>query len=232
MADRDPGPQLRSSSIKFALFDAGRDPLPRKPLWRASRRHRRPTPRFVANDAAARDADAGGERARPCARCASARAASSAPGGRHSSASAHRVVHGGSNSSSRCASTPRCSPTCRATSPLAPLHQPYALQAIDALLAELPGPAAGRLLRYRLPPHACRRRADAAAAALCGSGACAATVSTACPTTTSPGAGRAPRRRRARPHDRRAPGQRRQPVRDAATGRASPPRWASRRWTA
>ena len=97
--------------------------------------------------------------------------------------------------------------------PLAPLHQPHNLAAIDAVAERLPD----------VPQVACFdtsfHRGQPAVAELvplpreiCAT-ACSATASTACPTSTSPRCcrGRAGDRRRAR--DRRAPRQRRQPLR-------------------
>ena len=71
--------------------------------------------------------------------------------------------------------------------PLAPLHQPHNLAPIRAAARAAAGAAAGGLLRHRVPPQQpprsrrcsrCRRSSPTRA--------CAATASTACPTSTSP----------------------------------------------
>ena len=72
----------------------------------------------------------------------------------------------------------------RAAGAAAPAEQP---RADPARAGDRPGPAAGRLLRHRLPPRPCRaHRLLRAAARASTTRACAATASTACPTNTSP----------------------------------------------
>ena len=68
-------------------------------------------------------------------------------------------------------------------SPLAPLHNAPALAAIERGASALPGRAARRGLRHRLPRHASRRRRRRTRCRDAGarSGACAATASTASP---------------------------------------------------
>ena len=76
----------------------------------------------------------------------------------------HRVVHGGARFSGPTIVTPEVLEELRALVPLAPLHQPHNLAAIEAVAAPA-GRAAGGLLRHRLPPRpAGRRRAGSAAA--------------------------------------------------------------------
>jgi acetate kinase len=50
----------------------------------------------------------------------------------------HRVVHGGAHYTGPCIVTPKVLEDLRALVPLAPLHQPYNLAAIDAVSAQLP----------------------------------------------------------------------------------------------
>jgi acetate kinase len=51
----------------------------------------------------------------------------------------HRVVHGGATHTGPCVVTPEVLAELRALVPLAPLHQPYNLAAIEAVSARLPG---------------------------------------------------------------------------------------------
>jgi acetate kinase len=51
----------------------------------------------------------------------------------------HRVVHGGPGNATPCIVTPAALEGLRALIPLAPLHQPYNLAAIDAVVERLPG---------------------------------------------------------------------------------------------
>ena len=51
----------------------------------------------------------------------------------------HRVVHGGAKYAGPCVVTPEVLEDLRALMPLAPLHQPYNLAAIEAVSARLPG---------------------------------------------------------------------------------------------
>jgi acetate kinase len=128
-----------SSSLKFALFDAAQAPLPRKPLWNGK------------VDGITGAAPAYGEtgvvpgplqldpdqpyhaalehiRQRVLARL----------DGRRLKAVAHRVVHGGSKYFDAVRVDAGVLADLRSYIPLAPLHQPFALEAIDALLASNP----------------------------------------------------------------------------------------------
>ena len=108
----------------------------------------------------------------------------------------HRVVHGGARFAGPTIVTPQVLERLRALMPLAPLHQPHNLAAIDAVTERLPGRAAGRLLRHELPSRPARgRRARAAARARSATPASSATASTACRTNTSPRCCRRSRRR-------------------------------------
>ena len=51
----------------------------------------------------------------------------------------HRVVHGGANYAKPCIVTPKVIADLRALAPLAPLHQPYNVGAIEAVAKRLPG---------------------------------------------------------------------------------------------
>ena len=142
-----------SSSIKFALFDTGtqsyKQPgiqpdiqqLARKPLWNGKVDGiTGPSPTFgetgappgpVALDAA-QPYHAALEhiRTRVVARMAQ--------GGHHIAAVAHRVVHGGSKYADPVRVDAAVLADLKTYIPLAPLHQPFALEAIEALLTTLP----------------------------------------------------------------------------------------------
>jgi acetate kinase len=128
-----------SSSIKFALFDAARAPLPRTPLWNGKVDGiAGPAPTFgetgVAPGPVALDpqrpyhAALEHIRARVLARL----------GGRRIRAIAHRVVHGGSKYFAPVRVDAAVLADLRDYIPLAPLHQPFALEAIAALLQSSP----------------------------------------------------------------------------------------------
>ena len=129
-----------SSSIKFAVFDAGADPLPRKPLWNGKVQGiGGPAPDFgetgvqvfpitCSSNHPYRDALAL-IRARITARLDRRRVA----------AVAHRVVHGGSKYFEPVRVDARVLGDLQGYIPLAPLHQPFALEAIGILLKESAG---------------------------------------------------------------------------------------------
>lgn len=129
-----------SSSIKFALFDAGTAPLPRRPSWNGkvdSTNGAQPTfgetgvaPAPVALDPAAPYASAVEHiRRRVYARLE----------GRRLAGVVHRVVHGGSRYFEPIRVDAAVIADLRSYVPLAPLHQPFALDAIDALQGADPG---------------------------------------------------------------------------------------------
>ncbi|MDE2279002.1 MAG: acetate/propionate family kinase [Xanthomonadaceae bacterium] len=128
-----------SSSIKFALFDATVSPLPRRPMWSGKVEGiAGTTPRYEATgepDAMltldATDPYSGALmhiRARLQARL----------GDRRLAAVAHRVVHGGSKYFAPVRVDAAVLADLRSYIPLAPLHQPFALEAIEALLGLYP----------------------------------------------------------------------------------------------
>jgi acetate kinase len=109
-----------SSSIKFALFDAAVQPLPRKPLWSGQ------------VDGIGKD--------KPYAAALQEVRASVVrqTGGQPPAAIVHRVVHGGTKYSAPVRVDAAVLAELKRYIPLAPLHQPFALQAIEVLLTELP----------------------------------------------------------------------------------------------
>ena len=130
-----------SSSIKFGLFDASAQPLPRKPLWNGKVDGiTGPAPTFgetgvkpgpVALDAAhPYRAALEHIRARVLERMAQ--------GGHRIAAVAHRVVHGGAKYFDPVRVDAGVLADLRSYIPLAPLHQPFALEAIAALLESTP----------------------------------------------------------------------------------------------
>ena len=128
-----------SSSIKFAEFDASLDPLPRKPLWNG---------KVQGIGGSAPDF---GETGVPPFRIAldaqhPYRSAlqlilervRARLDGRRLCAVAHRVVHGGSKYFAPVRVDAEVLADLRSYVPLAPLHQPFALEAVDILLRESP----------------------------------------------------------------------------------------------
>ena len=99
----------------------------------------------------------------------------------------HRVVHGGADHIAPSMVTPALLRALEALTPLDPLHHAAQSGADPRACRRAPGLAAGRLLRHRVSPYACRRwrrglpcRGDSAMPA------CAATAFTACPMNISP----------------------------------------------
>lgn len=129
-----------SSSIKFALFDAGIAPLPRVPAWSGKiegigsaaptcgETGVAPMPVDLAHD---RPYHAALEfiRGRVALRLGNQRLA----------AVAHRVVHGGSKYFAPIVVDSAILDDLKTLVPLAPLHQPFALDAIEELFIDSPG---------------------------------------------------------------------------------------------
>ncbi|WP_300621028.1 acetate/propionate family kinase [Dokdonella sp.] len=128
-----------SSSIKFALFDAAGTPLPRRPEWSGKING------IGSGEASLDESDRPSQpleldavqpyhdalrciRTRVLARLGDARLA----------AVAHRVVHGGSKYSQPVRVDAAVLDDLHHYIPLAPLHQPFALEAIGTLLRERP----------------------------------------------------------------------------------------------
>ncbi len=128
-----------SSSIKFALFDAGQSPLPRTPVWNgkvqgigepsATYGETGIAPQPLALDAQHPYLSALERiRERVIARL----------GQRRLAAVAHRVVHGGSEYFDPTRVDAEVLADLKTYIPLAPLHQPFALEAIERLLITHP----------------------------------------------------------------------------------------------
>ena len=128
-----------SSSIKFALFDAAVTPLPRQPIWGGQLEGIGGTsPKLIPSGSrptalvldAAKPYDAALRHVRT--------AVVSRTGGRPPTAVVHRVVHGGSTYAAPVRVDADVLADLKGYIALAPLHQPYALQVIETLLAEAP----------------------------------------------------------------------------------------------
>jgi acetate kinase len=128
-----------SSSIKFAMFDATLHPLPRVPMWSGKVEgigtdHPTATEAGTPTQALALDS------AQPyhAALMHIRQRVEHRLDGRRLMAVAHRVVHGGSKYFAPVRVNAEVLSDLRSYIPLAPLHQPFALEAIEALLSDLP----------------------------------------------------------------------------------------------
>ncbi|WP_447916958.1 acetate/propionate family kinase [Delftia acidovorans] len=131
-----------SSSIKFAVFDGAQRPLPRKPLWNGKVQGiGGPAPDFgesgVPPFAIALDAAHPYRAALQLIREHITARLAQLDGARVA-AVAHRVVHGGSRYFEPVRVDAGVLADLKAFIPLAPLHQPFALEAMDILLRERP----------------------------------------------------------------------------------------------
>jgi acetate kinase len=127
-----------SSSIKFALFDANTLSKTREPLW-AGKVEGTASASLVEGDAAPTGLALGSEKPYHDALQAVRTCVQRRSGGRLPAVVAHRVVHGGSKYTQPVRIDRQVLADLNGLIPLAPLHQPYALQAIAILLAEAPG---------------------------------------------------------------------------------------------
>jgi acetate kinase len=129
-----------SSSIKFALFDPGLDPLPRQPMWSGRLEGIGSSgARLVEGDTPAVAIMLDAAQPYPSALQFVRNLVEQRTHGRPPAAVAHRVVHGGSKYDAPVRIDAAVLADLRAYVTLAPLHQPFALHAIEVLLAELPG---------------------------------------------------------------------------------------------
>jgi acetate kinase len=123
-----------SSSIKFAVFDAGQTPLPRVPLWNGKIEGiSGPSPTF--GETGVEQAPLALDTRKPYGAALDhirARVRERL-GGRSPAAVAHRVVHGGSKYLEPVQVDSAVLADLRSYVPLAPLHQPFALDAIEVL---------------------------------------------------------------------------------------------------
>lgn len=131
-----------SSSIKFALYDAGVHPLPRQPMW-SGRAVDIGGPNTTYADSETPEGPLvtteEGDRTPYVAALDYIRAqVRKQLHGRTLLGVVHRVVHGGPKYSAPVRIDEQVLHDLESYIPLAPLHQPYALEAIAALLHDLP----------------------------------------------------------------------------------------------
>ena len=128
-----------SSSIKFALFDASRPELPRKPWWNGKVDGiggAKPT--FGATGAAAAPVKLDPQRPYHDALAQIRAQVDARLGGGSLRAVAHRVVHGGSKYRDPVLLDNQVLTDLKSYVPLAPLHQPFALEAIESVQRSQP----------------------------------------------------------------------------------------------
>lgn len=128
-----------SSSIKFAVFDGDHTPLPRQPLWNGRIEGiGAGNTRFILNQHEDKRLELLGGQPYHAALEYILMRVHDLLGDGKLAAVAHRVVHGGSRYFSPVVVTPAIMGDLRSYIPLAPLHQPFALDAIDTLLVQYP----------------------------------------------------------------------------------------------
>jgi len=128
-----------SSSIKFALFDAAAFVVPRKPRWSGRIEGIGGTGVQLIETGAAPVALAlDGQMPHRAAMQVVRACVERQTGTRLPAAVVHRVVHGGDKYAAPVRVDRAVLADLKGYVPLAPLHQPFALQAIEALLAEAP----------------------------------------------------------------------------------------------
>lgn len=129
-----------SSSIKFAVFDASGDPLPRTPLWNGKVQGiGGPTPDFGETGVEPYRIELDAAHPYRSALAVIRQRVLARLDGRPLGAIAHRVVHGGSKYFRPIRVDGGILADLESYIPLAPLHQPFALEAIAILLNERPG---------------------------------------------------------------------------------------------
>lgn len=128
-----------SSSIKFALFDAHTQPVPRQPEWRGEVRGiGTASPTFSQSGSATVSVPLeAGHPYTSALRVIRERIVERLQGRRVCSV-AHRIVHGGSKYFAPTRIDADVLADLRGYIPLAPLHQPFALEAVEILLREQP----------------------------------------------------------------------------------------------
>ncbi|MCC6173408.1 MAG: acetate/propionate family kinase [Gammaproteobacteria bacterium] len=128
-----------SSSIKFALFDANQEPMPRAPLWKGKVDGvGSPTAVYSEGGTGSIPLQLDAERPYNTALKHIRERVRARLAGRSLAAVAHRVVHGGARYSAPVRVDAAVLADLKSFVPLAPLHQPFALEAIEALLRSEP----------------------------------------------------------------------------------------------
>ncbi len=125
-----------SSSIKFALFDTGQTPLPRMPVWNGKVQGiGGPAPTYGETGISPVDVTLDPTQPYRAALQRIQQGVLARLGGRKLHSVAHRVVHGGNKYSMPVRVGPALLADLKTYIPLAPLHQPFALDAIEGFLA-------------------------------------------------------------------------------------------------
>ena len=128
-----------SSSIKFALFPAHADPLPRTPLWNGKVQGiGGPAPDFGETGVEPFRVELDAEHPHTAALALIRERVLQRLGARRVVAVAHRVVHGGSKYFAPTRVDAALIAQLRDLIPLAPLHQPFPLKAMSLLLEQYP----------------------------------------------------------------------------------------------
>ncbi len=128
-----------SSSIKFALFDVGQSPLPRTPVWNGKVQGiGGPSPTYGETGLEPETLALGVEHPYSEALRRIEQGVLARLGSRKLHSVAHRVVHGGSKYSRSILANAEVLADLKSYIPLAPLHQPFALEAIEELLLKRP----------------------------------------------------------------------------------------------
>ena len=128
-----------SSSIKFALFDAAHQPMPRAPLWAGKVQGiGGPTPSFDLAGQPPQPITLDAEHPNTAALALIRERVLAQLQGRRPAAVAHRVVHGGQHYFAPTRVTQQVIDELRSYIPLAPLHQPFPLKAMSLLQAQHP----------------------------------------------------------------------------------------------
>ena len=123
-----------SSSIKFALFDTGQSPLPRTPVWNGKVQGiGGPAPTYRETGIALAPLVLDVPQPYVSALERIREGVTARLGTRHLAAVSHRVVHGGSKYFKPIRVDAGVVADLRTYIPLAPLHQPFALEAIERL---------------------------------------------------------------------------------------------------
>ncbi|MCK9515801.1 MAG: acetate/propionate family kinase [Ottowia sp.] len=129
-----------SSSIKFALFDAGVRPLPRQPAWGGQVQGiGGSAPTFEQSGAPSERITLDAKHPNTAALALIRKRVLQRLAGRSFTAVAHRVVHGGNSYFAPTRVSQAVIEDLRGLIPLAPLHQPFPLKAMSLLLEQHPG---------------------------------------------------------------------------------------------
>ena len=128
-----------SSSIKFAVFDSSAAPLPRQALWNGKVQGiGGANPDFGETGVAPFPIELDTAHPYRAALRLIRDRVSRRLDGRHVGTVAHRIVHGGSKYSMPVRLDANVLADLKGYIPLAPLHQPFALEAVEILLREQP----------------------------------------------------------------------------------------------